>query len=45
MEVPMQPEMRLPLLPSRPLVFCLLLAAFFLLAACHGTDTGAGHRH
>lgn len=44
-EVPMQPEIRLPFLPSRPLVFCLLLAALLLLAACHGTDTGAGHRH
>lgn len=42
---PMQPEMRLPFLPSRPLMFCLLLAALLLLAACHGTDTGAGHRH
>jgi predicted small secreted protein len=41
----MQPEIRLPFMPSRPLVFCLLLAALLLLAACHGTDTGAGHRH
>jgi len=41
----MQPELRLLFLPSRPLMFCLLLTAFLLLAACHGTGTGGGQCH